>query len=57
MELAPGMEAAHWDFRVLDEANQMIYRVEGDQIPKDLIVWDGQDKGLMKIRTGQVYTP
>lgn len=57
MELAPGMEASHWDFRVLDEANQMIFRVEGDQIPKDLIVWDGQDKGMMKIRTGQVYTP
>jgi len=57
MELAPGLEAAHWDFRVLDEANQMVHRAEGDALPKDLIVWDGLAQGVMKIRAGQVYTP
>jgi hypothetical protein len=57
MELAPGLNAARWDFRVLDEDNRMIHRQDGAQLPKDLIVWDGTDAVGMKIRVGRVYTP
>lgn len=57
MELAPGLNAAAWDFRVLDEENQMIHREEGTRLPKDLIVWDGLERGQLKIKVGRVYTP
>ncbi len=57
MEISPGLSPYLWELQVLDQDDRAIKAMEGTELPKYLIQWDGFQDGIFKLRAGPAYTP
>lgn len=57
MEVPSGSAASNWSFQVEDQSEQTVYQAGGMQLPRDLVVWDGRQDGVMVMLAGVVYQP
>jgi|GEM_PF-4167563 len=57
MEVPNTLSVGHWSFSVMDQSGEVIHSFSGEELPKDLIVWDGYKDDVMVVRPGIAYTP
>jgi flagellar motor protein MotB len=57
MEISPGLTSYLWELQILDQDDQAMKALEGTDLPKYLVEWDGFQNGAFKLRAGPAYTP
>jgi hypothetical protein len=57
VEVPANLASSSWEFQVVDQDNQEVYRKEGKSFSSRVMEWDGFQNGEFKIRVGPAYTP